>query len=628
MKKLILLLVMVASAMLYSQHMDISGVVSEYDGAGKCVMCHPSGSSLDIEAIAREVAASAHFQFQVDVGNNQVYVWDGDNDLSNDVAVTGSYGKANRYCGLPGSVPAIAWLGLMQNPDAPFNAANPTYPQGLPGGCSRCHVGNGTLKISELKNDDAWKTVDCFTCHAETYQLNGKALNNYGARKAVSDSTTSTGLRLPMLAGNDLAVTSQSFVKKPTMNNCQSCHVWAGGGYTNKRGHDFDGNYGDNPIQDIHAGSLVCVDCHVTENHKIAMGRIKPACYLNEFNGHANQDKVACEFCHSSDGQAEYPDMNIPLAAHAGLPPKHLESVACQTCHIGNNLGLEAKYFDQIVREKDANGNFKRWKPRGKKYSGENTLLYKWYNGTVYDNVSPRGAHGDGKIHPFRANASYIPVDNATGIGIPVKLGLLFSADSTISNYTGMGVTAGDESALITKIIKKGAFDAMKALPDTYGALPHDAEGNYTGDYSWHWDNMLFSVDHGVMSKDNARSCVDCHAADGGILDWTSLGLTNPYIINDIDEESSIPTEYALAQNYPNPFNPTTTIAFSIKKRGYVSLKIYNTVGELVETLVNHEMAPGNFEVTFDAVNLASGVYIYQLTSGDFTASKKLMLMK
>jgi len=85
---------------------------------------------------------------------------------------------------------------------------------------------------------------------------------------------------------------------------------------------------------------------------------------------------------------------------------------------------------------------------------------------------------------------------------------------------------------------------------------------------------------------------------------------------------------YFLYQNYPNPFNPTTTIAYSIKSSGLVSLKIYDMLGTEVASLVNEVQETDNYSVTFNASNLPSGIYFYTLTSGNFTATKKLILLK
>jgi hypothetical protein len=88
------------------------------------------------------------------------------------------------------------------------------------------------------------------------------------------------------------------------------------------------------------------------------------------------------------------------------------------------------------------------------------------------------------------------------------------------------------------------------------------------------------------------------------------------------------PTEYSLMQNYPNPFNPTTTITYSIPKNGLVALKVYDILGKEVAELVNEAKEAGDYSVTFNASELPSGIYFYTLTSGNFIATKKLILLK
>jgi hypothetical protein len=91
---------------------------------------------------------------------------------------------------------------------------------------------------------------------------------------------------------------------------------------------------------------------------------------------------------------------------------------------------------------------------------------------------------------------------------------------------------------------------------------------------------------------------------------------------------NTIPNSYVLYQNYPNPFNPTTTITYQIPQAGLVTLKVYDAIGTEVATLVNQQREAGSYNITFNASKLNSGVYFYTLRSGDFTATKKLILVK
>ena len=612
-------------------HPDISGLVTEYTGAESCVGCHSSGSSIDVEAHARAITQTTHFGFKSDIGTDRIFEYDGDDNLANDVARTGIYGKVNRYCGLPGAIVDNNWIGLMQSPAAPFNNANENYPTGLPGGCARCHISNGTLTPKLLDSDDAWKTVDCLLCHAENYQLNGSTIPHYGARKAVPDTSSATGFHLPYLSGDDLAATSQSIIAKPKTNNCQNCHVMSGGGYTNKRGHDFDGGHG-NGLTDIHSTNVSCVDCHITKDHKIGVGRPKPAVWPNDLLGDPDNDKIDCGYCHSAEGQAFFTDLTIPIPAHdiwtGETKSSHMDNISCQACHITNNLGLDMKWFDQLVQEKDGNGNFKRWKPKGHKLSGQASLSYVWFNGTIYDNVSPRGEKGDGKISPFRQLQSYVPIDDATGIMLPIKLGLLFNADTGITNLVdAFGIPVGDTNALIEKAIRVGVKTAAAAKPDVYGSLVNE-EGNYTGTYSYDWDFMNFSVDHGTNPASEALACAACHAESGGILDWQALGYAgDPAAGTSVDDRISSGS-FGIKSIYPNPVSYTTNIDYTITERGKVNLSIYNTSGQLVENIISFTQAPGAYTLTLDASNYTSGMYTCRVTTQNDASAVMFQVIK
>lgn len=101
-----------------------------------------------------------------------------------------------------------------------------------------------------------------------------------------------------------------------------------------------------------------------------------------------------------------------------------------------------------------------------------------------------------------------------------------------------------------------------------------------------------------------------------------------PSASTDIAEEPGIPTEYDLYQNYPNPFNPTTTIAFAVPEAATVRITVFNVSGKAVATLVDRSMAPGNYNVTWNAEHLASGVYFYKMEAGTFVKAKSVLLVK
>ena len=151
------------------------------------------------------------------------------------------------------------------------------------------------------------------------------------------------------------------------------------------------------------------------------------------------------------------------------------------------------------------------------------------------------------------------------------------------------------------------------------------------------WQKLVFINGKGNSNTTNQYSYID---KDTTSLDLyyrlKQIDLNGNYVYsNEIRVNKNLPSYFALEQNYPNPFNPSTKIRYSIpaslnpSQGGTLTqLKIYDILGKEVATLVNKNQQPGNYEVNFDASNLASGVYFYQLKAGNFEQVKKMVLLR
>jgi hypothetical protein len=136
--------------------------------------------------------------------------------------------------------------------------------------------------------------------------------------------------------------------------------------------------------------------------------------------------------------------------------------------------------------------------------------------------------------------------------------------------------------------------------------------------------NLLWP--YGMMPYDSARGSYFKSwwgSEWGGVYKTIAFPKTT-----GVQELGEIPLTFALNQNYPNPFNPSTTIRYSIPAASQVTLKIYNLLGQEVASLVNAAQKPGNYEVSFNASSLTSGMYVYRIQAGTFIETKKMMLLK
>jgi hypothetical protein len=144
-----------------------------------------------------------------------------------------------------------------------------------------------------------------------------------------------------------------------------------------------------------------------------------------------------------------------------------------------------------------------------------------------------------------------------------------------------------------------------------------------TGGFKW---NIPLFLDAGDDYKIHIRSESNSDINDESPGFFSLVEYTSS--IKD-DEFASIPRETALLQNFPNPFNSSTRITYQIRESGHVVLKLYNTLGAVVATLVDEQLSANSYTVNFDGKGLASGVYLYTLEmNGNLVSTKKMLIVK
>ncbi len=235
--------------------------------------------------------------------------------------------------------------------------------------------------------------------------------------------------------------------------------------------------------------------------------------------------------------------------------------------------------------------------------------LYNGFNFTVNDTIPntspPRFAGPLGlKFMPVK-NLLFVACDSLLGGGASYPYGRIY----VVNPNTGEKLDTIDVAQW--NFMMTGAYNTR----GNDGKQPRVS--GYTSVYNVDVDNQfnLYSQSHYGWTVDK----------------WYYSGIlpTIPITILNVEKTDGIPLSFELKQNYPNPFNPSTTIEFSLIERSNISLVVYNSLGERVTELIsNSEFEPGTYKVTFNASNLPSGNYFYELKSGNVKLSRKMTLIK
>jgi hypothetical protein len=169
---------------------------------------------------------------------------------------------------------------------------------------------------------------------------------------------------------------------------------------------------------------------------------------------------------------------------------------------------------------------------------------------------------------------------------------------------------------------------------------------NYTWGYASTGSYILAGMSNGIFWSSNFGATWNDPTSSYMISIYvTSMGQNNQYLFagsnsgfvyrrpitqfTGLNQSGNIvPANYYLSQNYPNPFNPVTNIKFGVPANSFVTLKIFNEIGQEIITAVSSGLAAGEYEYNFDAGKLSSGIYYYRLTTGEFSHTKKMILVK
>ncbi|MCH8034272.1 MAG: T9SS type A sorting domain-containing protein [Bacteroidetes bacterium] len=243
-------------------------------------------------------------------------------------------------------------------------------------------------------------------------------------------------------------------------------------------------------------------------------------------------------------------------------------------------------------------------------------------NTSIYDD----GTVNDETIYTYKIGIFEIPMfecwrysNEATVLTPPIPVELIsFTASVTVNDVHLIWSTATE--------LNNSGFEIQKLNPPL-NPLP--------GGGPKRWVKIGFVFGHGTTTEQQNYSFIDESVSSGKYqYRLKQIDYDGTFEYSDIVElEVGLPTEYSLEQNYPNPFNPSTTIQYAVSKRQFVTLKVYDVLGNEIATLVNEHKLAGSYEVEFNSMGLihqtlTSGIYFYQLKAGSFVETKKMILLR
>ena len=323
-----------------------------------------------------------------------------------------------------------------------------------------------------------------------------------------------------------------------------------------------------NPDGDIMAGSW-CVYYLINHETGEGMGKLLPYPRPDTEDPWDGESIVACDF--DADG-----DMFVNAVVASKGPIKAFDS--------------DLDFIDDVVPVEQLSGY-----SRNINVSPDGNDIYFCNFGGSYGLIrfhSDNGIDGD---YLSRVDSLFPGLAVETGNWNP-KTGYLWVG----SRNDGKGYSEGSWYAIDTK--NDTIVDSLHWEGDIDGGMPRGTDFSLSGDTAY-------------VSCFNSWNIP---AIEMFVLQPTGIWAYKRTIVNN----------YSLDQNYPNPFNPTTTIPFNISKAGFTTLKVFNTLGQEVATLVNGNMKPGHYDIQFDASNLASGMYVYELKINGVKLTGKMNLVK
>jgi len=234
--------------------------------------------------------------------------------------------------------------------------------------------------------------------------------------------------------------------------------------------------------------------------------------------------------------------------------------------------------------------------------------------------VQPRIA-GNGEIQKVKSGNKQIPQQYKVKHSNIASSAILLVESSELENGDEIGVWTADGYLVGSSVVSNGRAPVTIWGKSEFSGESTGGAERYEELYLTRWSSS--------EEMEIPLTIKNLTALSGKIQrDNTLYYEQNSVVIASVHVQTDIPVNYSLEQNYPNPFNPITTIQYQIPRDESVTLKVYNLLGQKVKTLVDENQRAGSYEIEFSADNLASGVYYYRLIAGNYTETKRMILLQ
>jgi hypothetical protein len=269
---------------------------------------------------------------------------------------------------------------------------------------------------------------------------------------------------------------------------------------------------------------------------------------------------------------------------------------------------LSVQAFDQEI-----NGSYYVWKLTGSEVS-KWTIQKQGYSEVLLSNYAFKSYYVENNDNNAVLQ-SYLRYDEEPP-AIPQNVAVQWSGDHPVVSWSANTEPDLSSYKVAKRVVDETGWATVTTVSEnttSWSDTNVDPAGKFDPSYTIEYKVLAVDINENSSSYSSATSIT---------------GTTNYLWKQSIEDENKENIAFQLFSNYPNPFNPTTQINYQIPNDEFVTLKVYNSLGEEIKTLVNRYQSKGQHSVSFNASISPSGIYIYKLQSGEFSSTKKMLLTK